>query len=395
MAALSDKAAKVLGILIDIVGEHSRGEREGVSVWTEELNARMGGPARVPFRDEDAFRECTRWCADNDLPLLTMMISADERGQFPDQISCKLAFERGAIPSRLKMKEAWLAEQGEISAMSADDVERAEEALRTSVETSNASKEPKSRRALANARNQEVETKSLDEWLDRYRREVLDLLVPGEPLVRNRFMMRQEGYKDERWDAWQEALAMESWDESTIGDGSICKAIQSSLDDGQANWITKRFGKFNLKERLAEREHGIERFERSAYGFYSGDATAKGFFDDCVELLGRQYSAVSHLMFLKDKQAYVPVKPDSFEAGLRKLGIEFYLSGFCSWDNYTKFLGYLERIHAMLQEVEPETTLLDAHSILWIIGSGYWFEGEGARKLELVRKGELPVDDFI
>ena len=56
---------------------------------------------------------------------------------------------------------------------------------------------------------------------------------------------------------------------------------------------------------------------------------------------------------------------------------------------------HIQRIHAMLQEVEPETTLLDAHSILWIIGSGYWFEGEGARKLELVRKGELPVDDFI
>ena len=41
----------------------------------------------------------------------------------------------------------------------------------------------------------------------------------------------------------------------------------------------------------------------------------------------------------------MPVRPDSFEAGLQKLGIEFYLSGFCSWDNYMKFLGYLERIH--------------------------------------------------
>ena len=130
-------------------------------------------------------------------------------------------------------------------------------------------------------------------------------------------------------------------------------------------------------------------------GFYAGDLLAKDFFDEMVELLGQQYSAVSHLLFLKDKQAFVPVKPTSFEAGLRKLGIEFYLSGCCSWDNYTKFLGYLERIREKLQAIEPETTLLDAHSILWIIGSGYWLDGEGAEKVEKVRRGEMTAEEAM
>ena len=91
----------------------------------------------------------------------------------------------------------------------------------------------------------------------------------------------------------------------------------------------------------------------------------------------------------------MPVKPTAFEAGLRKLGIEFYLSGYCSWDNYRKFLGYLESIRERLQSVEPEAMLLDVHSILWIIGSGYWFEGEGAKRVEKVRLGEMTAEEAM
>ena len=49
----------------------------------------------------------------------------------------------------------------------------------------------------------------------------------------------------------------------------------------------------------------------------------------------------------------------------------------------------------MLLKKDPDTTLLDAHSILWIIGSGYWFDGEGARKLERIRAGELSPDQLL
>lgn len=394
MADLTDKAVKVLDALIGIAGEYAHGKREGVTVWTEELNVMTGGPEHVPFRDEAALRACADWCAENGLPLLTMMVSADERGEFPDQMSSKLAFKHGIVPSRLEMKKAWRAEQEEIAALGVDGTALAAEALREDLESLNASNQPASRRALANARVQEIEPRTTEEWLDVYQEKVFDIAAPDEPFLHSRFMDKQEGYKERAWSRWRDEIAFGGWDEQMIGGGEIARSFDPTYKDNDANWITKRFGGFDLSGKLSEKANGIERFERAAYGFYVGDLVAKDFFEETVELLGRQYSAVTHLMFIKDKDSFVPVKPDTFEAGLRKLGIEFYLSGFCSWDNYTRFLGYLERIRELLAEREPEASLLDAHSMLWMIGSGYWLDGEGAEKLEMVRQGLLKPEDL-
>lgn len=163
MKKISDKAVKALTAMLDIVAAHAKGERDGVNVGTGELNALVGGPAKVGFRDEAALRECVEWCEENGLPLLTMMISGDEDGVIVDQFSCKLAFKHGNYPGALKMKEAWLAERAEIAALGPDDVARAKEGLEETVKSLDASKEPKSRRALANARNQGIEGKTLDE----------------------------------------------------------------------------------------------------------------------------------------------------------------------------------------------------------------------------------------
>lgn len=381
MTQITNMSANVLTILFDIIEEHACGNRANVTIWSEELNELAGGLAHVPFRDEKALRECCEWCSENGLPALAVMITTDKQGEFFDQLAFKSAFRPSARPSRAEMKKAWVAEMGEIAALNAEAIARAREALKEAIEEANASKEPKSRRALANMRNQEVDAKSLDEWLDRYQHDVLDYKAPGEKLIRNSFLVSEEGYKDEAWARWRESLDIRSWNEGDIGSGKLANRVQVTLDDNAANWITKRFGGFDLADKLAGKPHGMERFERSLYGFYADNLSAKDFFDEMVDLLGRQYAVVSHLLFLKDKDAYVPVKPDAFEVGLRKLGIEFYLSGYCSWDNYKRFLGYLERIRAMLIEIEPDVTLLDAHSILWIIGSGYWFDGEGAQEI--------------
>ena len=395
MKSLSDKATRVLKAFLGVIGEHARGERDGITISTEGLNTLLVGKTRSPFGDYEALRETVEWCKGNELPAFALMLTLDEEGRFVDRNACKLAFRNGVLPAKAELDKAVLDERAEIAAMDEGAVAEAEEMLQDAIDTLNASKAPTSRRALANARNQEIEVKSWDEWLDKYRRDVLDVLVPGEPLVRNRFMTSQEGYKDKAWDEWAAQLDYRSWNESLVGSGDIVGAIQLTFRDGRANWITKRFGGFDLGAKLEAKANGIARFERAAVGFYAGDLLAKDFFDEMVQLLGQQYPAVSHLMFLKDKDAFVPVKPTAFEAGLRKLGIEFYLSGYCSWDNYRKFLGYLESIRERLRSVEPETTLLDAHSILWIIGSGYWFESEGAKRVEKVRLGEMTAEEAM
>ena len=200
----------------------------------------------------------------------TLMLTLDEEGRFVDRNACKLAFRNGVLPAKAELDEAVLDERAEIAAMDEGAVAEAEEMLRDAIDTLNASKAPTSRRALANARNQEIEVKSWDEWLDKYRRDVLDVLVPGEPLVRNRFMTSQEGYKAKAWDEWTEELDYRSWDESMVGSGDIVGAIQLTFRDGRANWITKRFGGFDLGAKLEAKANGIARFERAAVGFYAG-----------------------------------------------------------------------------------------------------------------------------
>ena len=114
-----------------------------------------------------------------------MMMSADKDGMVIDQFASKLAFKHDINPGALKMKAAWLAERAEIAALDSETVARAKEELEETVKSLDASKEPKSRCALANARNQEIEGKTLDEWLDRYQSEVLDVAAPGQPLIHN------------------------------------------------------------------------------------------------------------------------------------------------------------------------------------------------------------------
>ena len=242
MKKLSDKAVKTLAALLDVVGEHARGKRDNVNVYTEELNTLIGGP-KVAFRDEAVLRECAEWCGENDLPLLTMMMSSDPNGDYPDQISSKLAFKHGVVPSRAEMTKAWRAEREEIAALDEEAVSAAKEALAEAVESLNASKAPSSRRALANARNQEIEGKSFDYWMGRYQNEVLDLTAPGQPLVRNGFLEREEGYKGERWDAWHEGLGLDAWSESMVGTGKIVDRIQPSRSTTSGD----------LRQRLAAR----------------------------------------------------------------------------------------------------------------------------------------------
>ena len=56
MKKLSDKAVKALTALLGIIGEHAAGKRDGINVGTQELNALVGCPAKVGFRDEAALR---------------------------------------------------------------------------------------------------------------------------------------------------------------------------------------------------------------------------------------------------------------------------------------------------------------------------------------------------
>ena len=69
----------------------------------------------------------------------------------------------------------------------------------------------------------------------------------------------------------------------------------------------------------------------------------------------------------------MPIKSTTFEEAFHLLGIDYELSGRCSWENYEGYLRRLESVQDMLnrQDIVPEikrqVRLIDAHSFCWML----------------------------
>ena len=393
METLSGKTIAMLRALLE-TAEHKDGIGGSVVVSPAALNKVVDPKAMGPFWDKDVLKEGTAWCEKEGFPLLPVAISVADDMPMQNREISKMASAAAPL-SPAALKDFWKAEVARIESMDEMAIQAVRERLQEIEDTANASKKTGSRRALVNARVQNVDVSDFETEYAFFCKVATDYAtllekapeqVPDQvSLCESRLNKNEEGYKDDIWEKFKGILdvALQKYPSE---DGRLVDAIEETMKDNLANWITKRFGGADVKGALEKRPDGVKRFEQEAYDFYMGKSTAEHFFNAAQDMLGGQYPIIAHLMFLKDKEQFVPVKPTYFEAGLKRLGIEFYLSGCCSWDNYKKFLGYLEQMRQQLVAKGEAPTLLDAHSFLWYVGSGYWRDGEGAKKLEEARK---------
>ena len=181
------------------------------------------------------------------------------------------------------------------------------------------------------------------------------------------------------WERWRNDLAIETWSEDDAGTGAIVAALQKTVDDPDAFWIDRESGVGSIARKLRRglgREDGTRSFELAVIRFFKGDLAAADFLEAMKEHLARQYTLVAHLLFLYDSTSYVPVDSMPLERGLKDLGVEFSLSGNCTWANYSRFLSYLDRTVELCARHELAISRLSATYVLRFAGTGT-LNGEG------------------
>ncbi|MEI7677429.1 MAG: HNH endonuclease, partial [Bacteroidales bacterium] len=84
---------------------------------------------------------------------------------------------------------------------------------------------------------------------------------------------------------------------------------------------------------------------------------------------GIPYNVIAYFFFLKEKNKYLPISQRRFDEIFQMIGIvDFKTDGQRSFDNYINFCDIIKQVQYFLKTKDKETTLIDAHSFLWILG---------------------------
>lgn len=193
-----------------------------------------------------------------------------------------------------------------------------------------------------------------------------------------------ESYKGWVYDEARRYLDAHSWKTTDIGSGDILtntlNAIKihktETLRNNLVQW-DERYGSEAVSQKKMEQAIGrpdVRRdIEAVLYDLFVSLSDPEECFDRLVPLLGARYDLLAYLFYLRDPTRFMPIKPEIFQEAFKALGIDYDLSGRCSWENYTEYLRRLESVQDMLnrQDIVPEikgqVRLIDAHSFCWML----------------------------
>ena len=100
---------------------------------------------------------------------------------------------------------------------------------------------------------------------------------------------------------------------------------------------------------------------------YTGDDDAAAF-DKLVQIIGARFDILGFLYFFKDYTKYMPIRSLLFDERFQLIGIDSQLSFNCSWEKYLQYNQWTEHVSDVLrQQLNPNITLIDANSFLWIL----------------------------
>ena len=197
--------------------------------------------------------------------------------------------------------------------------------------------------------------------------------LPFVSFAGDRYIKKHEKYKSGIYDAGQDALAFEKWKRSAIGSGKIAQAVIEAIQMPKNNLVRwqARYGKEARPHQplyeAEKQQDNLLRIERCLFALYRGNQDERSF-DDLVNIFGEDYPLIAYLFFLKDCSRYLPIAPLSFDRAFKLLGVEFKTSRKCSWKNYLIYISLIRELKNLLAEsLDPEATLLDAHSFAWIL----------------------------
>ncbi len=194
----------------------------------------------------------------------------------------------------------------------------------------------------------------------------------------NLYIEKHEKYKSEIYHAGRKTLAFHTWKKSAIGSGEIVKAVIKAIEMPNNNLVPwqARYGEATRPHRPlyeAEKQQGnLLGIERCLFALYR-EKEEEHSFAGLIGVFRRTYPLLAYLFYLKDCSRYLPIAPTFFDRAFELLGAKFKTSHKCSWENYLVYISLIRELKAMLTEnLDPEATLLDAHSFAWILANQMW-----------------------
>ncbi|WP_428101060.1 hypothetical protein [Candidatus Rariloculus sp.] len=214
---------------------------------------------------------------------------------------------------------------------------------------------------------------------DKFRRDVQT--YGGQPFgsLRDGVVERDEGYKTKVRELALVNLDAENWPTGDMGQGYILDRVIRSIEiheskdvrNNMTDWGQNRYGASEpefLRKHLKSRSE-LKRFEEQIFSLFHDTGTHGAMLDDLVDLLGKRYSLLAYLFFLRDETRYLPIRPTTFDKAFETLGLDLRTSGRCSWENYRAFNATIEEVRHALTEWAglSGVRLIDAHSFLWMM----------------------------
>lgn len=89
-------------------------------------------------------------------------------------------------------------------------------------------------------------------------------------------------------------------------------------------------------------------------------------FENTVKFFGINYNRTSYLFFLKNREKYLPIKPELFKERFSWLNIRTNCCNGCTWEHYQEFIQIIREIQERIQpNFKQKISLLDAQSFVW------------------------------
>ncbi|SLJ83687.1 HNH endonuclease [Psychrobacter sp. DAB_AL43B] len=199
--------------------------------------------------------------------------------------------------------------------------------------------------------------------------------VPFVSFASHPYTDEQEGYKYQIYRAARDKLSFQAWKITDIGNGEIISATIEAIEFQNNNLVPwqNRYGDKNRPHQplyeAANDSAKVKEIETALFNLYhtSNDENS---FNEIIKIFGRNYSILAYLYFIKDSSKYLPIAPTYFDKAFALLGADFKTNKRCSWENYFVYLKLINTIKTMLiEELENEVSLLDAHSFTWMLSA--------------------------
>jgi len=218
-----------------------------------------------------------------------------------------------------------------------------------------------------------------DKFEHRYRQLLYVTHEKGsEPDFRSGLWDEEEGYKRDVWKNARAALQLDSWSEHRNDSKYICdRAIDAINQCG--NLLATPNSQYAWHEEEGTYEKAIvailenkEKVASALYDLFSTEHLDNDgvLFDQLAAALRKIYdgfSFVAYFFFLKNQDAYAPVRRKRMTQHLKLLDTDSSIMDTCNWGNYCEYLADLKEIKDYLNEKGHNATLLDAQSFLWML----------------------------